>query len=74
MKNILMSMALVVAIASACTNDSKENNTHTHDDGSAHQNHDTVKVTQEEFTVDSTKVDTVHEEHDHDHSDSDHKH
>ncbi len=49
----------------ACNNNSKTD-THTHDDGSIHTDHDTVKPTQEEFKIkDTTHIDTTGKGHTH---------
>ena len=49
----------------SCDNNTK-NKSHTHEDGSAHADHDTTKPAQEEFTVgDTTSKDTTGKEHTH---------
>lgn len=77
-------MALLIAVASSCSDNSEKSNIHVHEDGSVHQNHDeNVKIDQEEFMADSLhhQDSTNHEdghnhdhEHNHDHSHHDHQH
>ena len=57
--SICTAMFLIVS----CNNNSKTD-THTHDDGSTHQDHDTTKPVQQEFNVaDTTKKDTTAHTH-----------
>ena len=67
MKKIFFTGCLSVFLFSivACNDDAKAD-THTHDDGSTHQAHDTVKPAQEQFNVtDTTHTDTTGKEHTH---------
>jgi uncharacterized lipoprotein NlpE involved in copper resistance len=48
-----------------CANNS-ESNVHTHEDGSTHADHDTIKPAQEEFMIrDTTHTDSAGREHTH---------
>lgn len=62
MKKIFLIIALFTASFSiaACNNQEKKDS-HTHDDGSTHDDHasDTASVNQEEFKVDSAQADTA---------------
>ena len=67
MKKIFFSGCLSVLLFSivACNNNAKTD-THTHDDGTTHAAHDTVKPAQEQFNVtDTTHSDTTGKEHSH---------
>jgi hypothetical protein len=67
MKKIFFSGCLSVLLFSivAC-NDNAKTDTHTHDDGTTHAAHDTVKPAQEQFNVaDTTHKDTTGKEHTH---------
>ncbi len=67
MKKIFFSGCLFVLLFSivACNNNAKTD-THTHDDGTTHAPHDTVKPAQEQFNVtDTTHKDTTGKEHTH---------
>lgn len=60
---LLASIALFV-ITTSCNNNSETKNTHTHSDGSTHDDHDTTKPAQQEFNVaDTTKKDTTTHTH-----------
>ena len=61
MKNILIAAALVCSILSACSNSANNENTHEHEDGSKHEDHAeaTAPTKQEEFNVDSGKIDSA---------------
>lgn len=60
MKKILIAAALLCSILSACSNSTKNEHTHEHEDGSTHEDHADVAPTtkQEEFKVDSATTDT----------------
>ena len=63
MKKIFLIIALFTASFSlaACNNQEKKEDSHTHDDGSKHDDHasDTSSVKQEEFKVDSAKAENA---------------
>jgi hypothetical protein len=40
----------------SCNNSKNESDTHTHEDGSVHSDHDTIKPEQQEFNVGDTTV------------------
>ncbi len=65
MKRILLLASIsAFVLTTSCNNDSEAKNTHTHDDGSAHAEHDTTKPAQQEFNVaDTTKKDTTNHTH-----------
>ena len=66
MKKVLItaSMVLIACIAISCNN-SQDSNTHKHEDGSTHTDHDTTKPKQQEFKADSArKESTVEHTHD----------
>lgn len=66
MKRILFVTIMAIGFMfGACNNSSKED-THTHDDGSTHSDHDTTKPKQHEFKVSDTtnKKDTGNHTHD----------
>ena len=68
MKKMLLigSMSAVLLFMNACANNQPAENTHTHEDGSTHTDHDTTKPNQQEFSVgDSTGADTSGKEHTH---------
>jgi protein involved in sex pheromone biosynthesis len=66
-KTLVLACAGFLITLSACNNNSKTENkgTHTHEDGSTHDDHDTTKPVQKEFKVtDSTnKADTGTHKH-----------
>lgn len=67
MKKLLFSASLLMLILASCNNQPTNNvpdQTHQHEDGSVHTDHDAVPHHQEEFTVetDSAQID----EHSHD--------
>ncbi len=67
MKKIFFSGCLSVILFSvvAC-NDNSKADTHTHEDGTTHADHDTTKPAQEEFNVtDTTNKDTAGKVHTH---------
>lgn len=67
MKKIFFSGCLSVLLFSivAC-NDNAKTDTHTHDDGTTHEAHDTIKPAQEQFNVaDTAHTDTTGKEHSH---------
>ena len=79
MKILFILVSIAIALLPACTGKKTNENTHDHethqhDDGSVHQNHQTDTLKQEEFTVpvDSslkkTEKEHSHEEHDHTHT------
>ena len=68
MKKVFLIGSISICLAmSACNNDKKEPDTHAHDDGSTHADHDTTKPQQQEFSVsDSTNIkDTTDKQHIH---------
>lgn len=68
MKNTFLIIALFTAsISIAACNNQEKKDSHSHDDGSTHDDHaqDTTSVKQEEFKVDSAQADTAGE-HSHD--------
>ena len=83
MKNIFFTVAILVFLLSSCgTNSNKKTDTHTHEGGSEHVNHDNasdVAPKQEAFEVDNdslhTEKDTMKNEHENEHSHEDgHEH
>ncbi len=72
MKKILIAAAIVCSILSACSNSAKNEKTHEHEDGSKHDDHaeTTVPTKQEEFNVDSGKIDTAGKAAPHSHDES----
>ena len=65
MKKLFISLSIAAFLFAACSGNKHDHNdgTHTHDDGSVHQNHqDTIK--QEEFAA---PADTSHKHDDHEH-------
>lgn len=73
MKKVLLISSICAALflIVSCGNNDSKTDTHQHDDGSSHADHDTVKPVQQEFNVaDTAKKDTTHthaegEEHSH---------
>ncbi len=64
-KLILLASISIFVITSSCNNNSETKNTHQHDDGSTHTDHDTSKPVQQEFNVaDTTKKDSTTHSHD----------
>lgn len=60
----LASICAFVLITSCNNNNTESKNTHQHEDGSAHDDHDTTKPVQQEFNVtDTTKKDTIGHTH-----------
>lgn len=83
MKNIFLTIAIIAILFSSCRNNSsKKTDTHIHDDGTEHVNHDnsTEKMPKQELfevKVDSLtfKKDSLKSEHETEHShDGGHKH
>lgn len=84
MKNSIILFAIAALLFAACGNKSQEHahdgedahehaaDTHEHEDGSVHDDHEDGEHSQEEFKVDSTTIKV--EEHGHSHEDSTHKH
>jgi hypothetical protein len=67
MKKVFISAFIGIAslLIISCGNNT-ESNTHTHEDGSTHTDHDTTQPMQEEFMVsDSTHMDSIRQEHTH---------
>lgn len=65
MKKILLltSISAFVSITS-CNSGTEKKDSHIHDDGSTHTNHDTIKPVQQEFNVaDTVKKDTTTHTH-----------
>lgn len=81
MKKLLLSVAVIGMLFTACREKKSEDHghdhtdgTHQHEDGEEHANHETDTVSQEEFTVGKDSAATK-EAHDHDHENGeDHKH
>jgi hypothetical protein len=75
MKHIFVFLAFTIFAIAGCRNPKNTENshdaTHTHDDGSVHQNHEDTTHQQQEFKVDA---DTSKHSHDHDDKNADHKH
>ena len=72
-KKVLLSMAAVAFLFTACNGNKTEEHghdhtdgTHQHADGEEHANHETDSVSQEEFTV-GKDSDSTEEAHDHQH-------
>ena len=66
MKKVLLVSSICAAMffVISCNNNNSKPDTHTHDDGSTHADHDTVKPAQQEFNVaDTTKKDTTAHAH-----------
>jgi ethanolamine utilization protein EutA len=71
MKKYILAIAITVILLIGCQGNSKNNNEHTHEDGTVHQHdQDTAHNQQEEFTIGK---DSSHHEHDHQH-DHEHEH
>lgn len=78
MKNIFLTVAVLVILLSSCgINSNKKTDTHTHEDGTEHINHDNGSVEapeQEVFEMEkdslSTKNDTLKSDHEKEHSHS----
>ena len=73
MKKLLLSMAVVAMLFTACNEKKTDEHghdhtdgTHEHADGEAHANHEEETVQQEEFTVGNDSV-TTEAVHDHEH-------
>lgn len=65
-KSFILGSLILLAIPFTACNNSTDSNTHIHEDGSTHADHDTVKPKQEEFIVgDSTRKDSTKKEHAH---------
>lgn len=65
-KTILYAMICVATLTMISCGDTQDNNTHKHEDGSTHTNHDTTKPVQEQFKVTDTTSQTPTEgEHTH---------
>lgn len=75
MKKLIFILAIPVVILSGCSgNQTKSNtNTHVHEDGSVHKDHDTSKHHQEEFIVGDSST-HKHEQQNHDSHDHKHEH
>jgi hypothetical protein len=72
MKKLLISGFIAILLSlTSCGNNEAEQNTHTHEDGSTHADHDTTKPAQEEFNIadtttkDTTNKDTIKKKHTH---------
>ena len=66
MKNVLLISSICAALffVISCGNNNSQTDTHIHDDGSTHKDHDTTKPVQQEFNVaDTTKKDTTTHTH-----------
>jgi len=72
MKKILFAAALVCSVLCACSNSTKNENTHEHEDGSTHEDHTETAppAKQEEFKVDSGQADTAVKAAPHTHDES----
>lgn len=69
-KTILYAMICVATLTTISCADTEDKNTHVHEDGSTHTNHDTVKPVQEQFSVTDT---SSHSESDDEHTHGDGK-
>ena len=59
------SICAAMFFVSSCGNNNSKTDTHIHEDGSTHSDHDTTKPVQQEFNVtDSIKKDTTTHKHD----------
>ena len=59
-KLLLLASISVIVLTTSCNNNAETKNTHTHEDGSTHAEHDTTKPAQQEFHVaDTTKKNTT---------------
>jgi|GEM_PF-1195503 len=67
MKKTMFAMAVAIGLfAASCSNEKKAENTHQHDDGSTHADHDSTAVdttAQEEFKADSATTDSATHSH-----------
>ena len=65
MKKILLLASIsIFVLTTSCNNSNESKNTHLHEDGSTHDDHDTIKPVQQEFNVaDTTKKDTTTHTH-----------
>lgn len=73
MKKLFFITVFLGGILSACSTNSKENNTHQHEDGSTHEDHaETTNepTKQEEFSIDSASTDTAGKSTPHVHDES----
>jgi hypothetical protein len=63
-KLLLLASINAFAFITSCNNSAETKHTHTHEDGSTHEDHDTTKPEQQEFNVaDTTKKDTATHTH-----------
>jgi hypothetical protein len=77
MKKLLVITMLLGGLFTACTNQAKEENSHQHEDGSTHADHDAAQTptNQEEFSVDTLRTDTTTKDSSHSHEGGkEHKH
>lgn len=66
MKKVLLigSISAAMIFIISCGNNNSKADTHMHDDGSSHTDHDTTKPAQQEFNVvDTIKIDTSSHKH-----------
>ena len=65
MKKILLLASIsIFVLTTSCNNSNESINTHLQEDGSTHDDHDTIKPVQQEFNVaDTTKKDTTTHTH-----------
>lgn len=65
MKKLLLLISITAfLLTTACNSGTEKKDTHTHDDGSSHADHDTTKPEQQEFNVaDTIKKDTTTHTH-----------
>ncbi len=80
MKKLFFCIVITASIGTACSNESTKEKepqtdaaTHTHEDGSTHQNHDTIEHHQEEFQAQTDSTVASEAKHEHSHGD-DHSH
>jgi hypothetical protein len=65
-KAIICALIGIASVTIFSCDSNKKSKTHTHEDGSAHADHDTTKPEQQEFTVgDTMSKDTTGKEHTH---------
>jgi hypothetical protein len=77
MKKLFIITLLFAGTFTACNTQTKEENSHQHDDGSTHADHEESETptNQEQFNADTLKADTVNSDSTHSHDGtSDHKH
>jgi hypothetical protein len=67
MKKLFLFGSLYLCLSLSACNNNNEEGGHVHEDGSSHNDHDTTKPVQQEFTVgDTTGTDSSNKKHSHD--------